>query len=153
MEKTMKRTVAILLSTILVAGCPDGRFIKPGVKNNCGGTGWTLTAIHYGDSRIFVIPLSEVVADAEFRFVLLPQRKGRGASDFSNAVVKVRGKRDPQDDWFQEISGTANDVSIYTCVDSSLKRGDTVEYDVEVMFVGEPKPRATLDPRAIVIDR
>jgi len=148
----MKKTVAVLLSAIFMAGCADGRFIKPGVKNSCGGTGWTLTAIHYGDSRIVVIPLSEVKAGAEFRFVLLPQRKGRGASDFSNAVVKVRGKRDPQDLWFKEASGKASDVTIFTCVDKSLMPGDTVEYDVEVMFDGEPRPRATLDPRAIVID-
>lgn len=148
----MKRTVAILLSAIFVVGCTDGRFIRPGVANNCGGTGWTLTAIHYGDSRIIVVPLSKVVAGAEFRFVLIPQMKGHGASDFSNATVKVRGKRDPQDAWFKEKSGTARDVTIYTCVDSSLVPGDTVEYDVEVMFDGEPNPRATLDPRAIVID-
>jgi len=148
----MKKTIVILLSTIFVAGCPDGKFIKRSIANSCGGTGWTLTAIHYGDSRIVVIPLSEVVAGSEFRFVLLPQLKGRGASDFSNAVVKVRGKRDPEDLWFTEKSGTASNVTLFTCVDSSLQPGDTVEYDVEVSFAGEPRPRATLDPRAIVID-
>jgi|GEM_PF-4035957 len=147
----MHRIIWILLATMLLAAC-NGKFIKRNVPNNCGSKGWTLTAIHYGDSRVIVIPLSEVEAGAEFRFALLPQLKGHGAADFTNATVKVRGKRDPEDLWFTEISGKASDVTIFTCVKDTLAPGDTVEYDVEVSFVGEPNPRATLDPRAIVIN-
>jgi len=148
----MKRVIAILLGMIFAAGCIDGKFIKDSVPNNCGGNGWTLTTIYYGDSRVIVIPLSEVRAGQEFRFLLLPQLKGTGATDFTNANVKVRGKRDPEDLWFTEISGNASNVTIFTCVKNTLVPGDTVEYDVEVSFTGEPRPRATLDPRAIVID-
>jgi len=73
--------------------------------------------------------------------------------DFANATVKIRGKRSPEDDWFTEISGKASDITILTCIDSSLVAGDAVEYDVEVGFTAEPRPRATLDPRAKVINR
>lgn len=149
----MKKTVAILLGMMLLAGCADGLFIKPNTPNNCGTTGYTLTTVLYGDSHIIVIPLSEVVAGSEFRFVLVSKAKGAGAMDFANATVKIRGKRSPEDDWFTEISGKSSDVTIFTCIDSSLVAGDTVEYDVEVGFTAEPRPRATLDPRAKVINR
>ena len=148
----MKKTVAILIGIALLSGCStDGKFINPNTPNSCGGTGYTLTTILYGDSYIVVIPLSEVVAGAEFRFVLVSEAKGTGAMDFANADVKIRGKRSPEDDWFSEITGTASDVTIFTCIDSSLVAGDTVEYDVEIGFAAEPRPRATLDPRAKVI--
>ncbi len=148
----MQKSVAILLSVSFLAACADGKFIKPNSPNQCGGSGWTLTTVFYGDSHILVIPLSEVKAGSEFRFVLIPQLKGRGATDFSNATVKIRGKRDPEDLWFTEISGTAASGTIFTCVKNTLTTSDIVEYDVEVSFTGEPRPRATLDPRAIVID-
>jgi hypothetical protein len=135
---------------MLLAAC-DGKFIKRNVTNNCSSEGWTLTAIHYGDSRVIVIPLSEVVAGAEFRFALLPQLKGTGATNFENATVKVRGKRSPEDDWFTEIDGKASDKTIFTCVKNTLTPGDSVEYVVEIGFTREPNPRATLDPRATVI--
>jgi len=137
---------------MLLAAC-DGKFIKRNVTNNCGSTGWTLTAIHYGDSRVIVIPLSEVVAGAEFRFALVPQIKGTGATDFADATVKVRGKRSPEDDWFTEFDGKASDLTIFTCVEDTLVPGDSVQYDVEIGFTGEPNPRATLDPRARIIIR
>ncbi len=150
----MKKTVAILIGIALLSGCStDGKFINPNTPNNCGSTGYTLTTILYGDSYIVVIPLSEVVAGSEFRFALVSDLGGRGARSFDSAIVKIRGKRNPEDDWFTEIFGTASDVTIFTCVDGSLTTTDTVEYDVEVGFAAEPRPRATLDPRAKVINR
>jgi len=148
----VKKTAAILLGMMLLAGCKDGLFIKPNTLNNCGTTGYTLTTVLYGDSHIVVIPLSEVVAGSEFRFALVSELGGRGSASFDNATVKIRGKRNPEDNWFAEISGKASDKTIFTCIDSSLVAGDTVEYDVEVGFPAEPRPRATLDPRAKVIN-
>ncbi len=148
----MKKTAAILIGIVFLSGCStDGKFVKRKTLNSCGSTGYTLTAILYGDSHIVVIPMSEVVAGAEFRFALVSELGGRGSKSFDNATVKIRGKRSPEDDWFTEISGTASDKTISTCIDSSLVVGDTVEYDVEVGFPAEPRPRATLDPRAKVI--
>jgi len=149
----VKKTIAILLGVMLLAGCKDGMFVKPNKANKCGTTGYTLTTILYGDSHIVVIPLSEVVAGSEFRFALVTKEKGIGALDFANATVKIRGKRNPEDNWFTEISGKASDGTIFTCIDSSLTTADTVEYDVEIGFPSEPRPRALLDPRAKVINR
>jgi hypothetical protein len=60
----MLRVAVIFLLVGLLGGCRDGQFIKINEPNTCSTTGWTLTAIHYGDSRIVVIPISEVVKDA-----------------------------------------------------------------------------------------
>jgi len=145
--------IAVLLgTTVFLVGCPDGNFIKDHLPNNCGGQGWTLTTVYYGDSRVLVIPLSEVEAGQEFRFALVTERKGRGAASYANAEIKIKGKRSPEDDWFTEISGTKSDVTIHTCVDNGLAVGDEVHYTVEVWLPGETTARAILDPRAIVIN-
>ena len=143
----MHKIIWILLAAMLLAAC-DGKFIKKNVTNRCGTTGWTLTAIHYGDSRIVVIPISEVAKDAEFRFELLPASKTTDSQDYKDVEVKVRGKRSPDDDWFEEISAKATDGigALWTCIDgTSLNIDDEAYYVVEVVGVG------TLDPRAKII--
>jgi len=139
----MKRILALVLMSVLLAGC-EGKFIKKDLPNTCSSTGWTLTTIHYGDSYLAVIPISEIVDGAEWRFVLAPEDN----ATHGNAIVKVRGKTSAEA-WFDEEEGTANtDGSIKVCIDSgSLSAGDTVFYDVEVDGVGE------LDPRGVVIIR
>jgi len=148
----MKRVIAILLGAVLMAGCINGKFIKKNVPNSCDGLGWTHTIVHYGDSRVVVIPLSEVTRGQEFRFYLIPQLKGRGAKSYQDAIIKIKGKRDPEDIWFTEISGKASDKFIKTCVKDTLAVGDMVEYTVEVYLPAEVDPRAILDPRAVVIN-
>lgn len=147
----MKKLVVVLLAAVLVAGCVDGKFVKRSTANNCSGTGWTHTAIHYGDSRVIVIPLSDVVAGEELRFFLLPQLKGRAAVDYTGARITVTSK--PENAWFDTESGTfTTSPIISTCVKDGLARGTEFEYKVEVEIpVGTQK--ALLDPRAIVIDR
>ena len=145
----MLKIIWILLATMLLAAC-DGKFIKRSVTNRCDTTGWTLTAVHYGDSRIVVIPISEIVKDAEFRFELLPASKTTDSKDYKDVEVKIRGKRSPDDDWFEEISAKATDGvgALWTCIDgASLNTGDDAYYEVEVVGVG------TLDPRAKIIIR
>ena len=141
----MKRIFAVILMAILLAGC-EGKFIKKNVPNTCGNTGWTLTTVHYGDAYIAVIPISEIVDGAEWRFVLDPGPDSGGV-DYGDSTVKVRGKT--AGGWFDEEEGTANtDGSIKVCIDSgSLSEGDIVFYDVEVVGLG------TLDPRGRVIVR
>ena len=141
----MIRIIALCLVPILLVGC-EGKFIKRDLPNTCGNTGWTLTTIHYGDSYIGVIPISEIVDGAEWRFVLDPGPNSGGV-DFGESVVKVRGKTGTV--WFDEQQGTANaDGSIKVCIDSgSLVEGEIVFYDVEVVGLGE------LDPRGRVILR
>ena len=147
----MKKLMAVLFMAVLMAGCADGRFVRESTDNNCGGTGWTHTAIHYGDSRVIVIPLSDVVAGEEMRFFLLPQVKGRDATDYSDAKITVTSK--PENAFFDTESGKFTDAPIIsTCVKESLANGTTFEYKVDVELpAGTTK--AMLDPRAVVIDR
>jgi len=149
-EKAMKSVAVILITAALMSGCINGKFIKKSVANQCEGTGWTHTIVHYGDSRVVVIPLSEVVAGREFRFYLVPQLKGRAAVDYSGAKIKIEGKP-PADLWFSQIEGDASDVFIHTCVDDSLGEGDTFEYKVEVYWPDDVTLKALLDPRGVVI--
>jgi len=152
-EKKMKKLAVILLATVLVAGCVDGKFVKRSTTNSCGGTGWTHTAIHYGDSRIIVIPLSDVIEGEEMRFFLLPQLRGREAKDYQGATIRVTSK--PADAWFDTGSGKFTDAPIIsTCVKNNIPTGTEFEYKVEVIMPAETPPlKALLDPRAIVIDR
>lgn len=148
----MKKAIAILLTAAATTGCVNGKFLSPSTPNQCGGSGWTHTIVHYGDSRVVVIPLSEVAAGQEFRFYLTPQVKGRGAVDYSNATVKIVGKP-PADAWFTQIEGDAGDIFIHTCVDAGLAVGETFEYKVEVFWPDITTRKALLDPRGIVIEQ
>ena len=145
----MYRTITMTFVCLLLAGGPDGRFIKINEPNTCGTTGWTLTAVHYGDSRIVVIPVSEVVKDAEFRLVLVPASEKTDSTDYKDVTVKVRGKP-PHDTWFEEEEAKASegDGTIRVCIDGPmLDVGNEIFYIVEVEGVG------ILDPRATIITR
>ena len=148
----MKRAIAILLTAAVMTGCVNGKFVHKNDDNNCDGKGWTHTIVHYGDSRVVVIPLSNVAAGQEFRFFLVPQFKGRGARDVQNAKIKITVKS-PADLWFTEISGTASDIFISKCVDDSYSIGDEFEYKVEVYDSTGTDLKAMLDPRAVVISK
>jgi hypothetical protein len=147
----MKRAIAILMGSVLMVGCVNGKFVSKSVPNQCGGNGWTHTIVHYGDSRVVTVPLSDVEAGQEMRFFLVPKLKGRGARDSQGAIVKIVGKP-PADAWFTEISGKASDITIHTCVDGSLAIGDNFEYKVEVYDSTGTDLKAMLDPRAVVIN-
>ena len=147
----MKRAIAILLTAAAMTGCVNGKFVHKNDDNNCDGKGWTHTIVHYADSRVVVIPLSDVHRGQEFRFFLVPQLKGRGARDVQSAKVKITGKP-PAHSWFTEISGDASDIFISTCVDDSYSKGDEFEYKVEVYDSTGTDLKAMLDPRAVVIN-
>ena len=147
----MIRVAAVLTMAALAAGCVDGKFVKRSTTNNCGGTGWTHTVIHYGDSRVIVIPLSDVVEGEELRFFLIPQMRGRDAKDYQGATIRVTSK--PANAWFNTESGVfTNSPIISTCIKSGIATGTEFEYMVEVE-VPAGTQKAMLDPRAIVIDR
>ena len=147
----MKKMMTVLAMAALMAGCADGRFVRESTDNNCGGTGWTHTAIHYGDSRVIVIPLSDVVAGEEMRFFLLPQMKGRDADDYTDATITVTSK--PENAFFTTESGRFTDAPIIsTCIKEGLALDSTFEYKVEVELP-PGTTKAMLDPRAVVIDR
>ncbi|NIL94102.1 MAG: hypothetical protein GTO71_06590 [Woeseiaceae bacterium] len=149
----MKKLGAILFMAVITAGCVDGKFIKRTTENKCEGTGWTHTFIHYGDSRVIVIPLSDAVSGEEMRFYLVPQIKGRAAKDYQNATIKISAKP-AADPWFADVQGQASQVFLSTCVKDGLAVGSEHEYKVEVIMPGETPPlKALLDPRAIIITK
>lgn len=147
----MKKIFVLLVMATLMAGCVNGKFVKRSSANNCGGTGWTHTAIHYGDSRLVVIPLSDVVAGEEMRFFLVPQIRGRGAIDYSAAEVTVKSV--PENGFIatRAVTFTKTTPIISTCVKEGLALDDKFKYIVEVRYGG--KLIAMLDPRAVVIDK
>lgn len=149
----MKRVIAILLATAVITGCSNnGKFVSKSSTNQCGGNGWTHAIVHYGDSRVVVVPLSDVRAGQEMRFFLIPQWKGRGASNYQNATVKIKGKSSAP--WFTEIEGDASNLYIHTCVPPTLAIGATFEYQVDIHWPTDAASdrKAMLDPRAVVIN-
>ena len=153
-EKKMRKIAAIFAAALITGGCVNGKFVSESTTNSCDGQGWTHTIVHYGDSRAMVIPLSDVARGEEFRFYLVPQVKGKGAQDWSNATVRAVSKGG----WFDPVQGDASDRYISTCVSDSVSKGDILEYKIEVYLPPsnvEPPPAADLkillDPRAVVI--
>ena len=152
----MKRIFLVLSCSFLFTACAsDGGFRpKPQPGGPCGPvSGYTLTAIAYGDSSLVVVPISEIRPDTEWRFKLVPITKAGDPVDYRNANVKILGKPSTSmppgpNDWI-DVSGqksTSSDGVLIQCVPATLPIGNTYEYLVEVEFVG------TLDPRANVIE-
>lgn len=153
----MKRTTLLIIATVALAGCASDGSFRSGTffSEVCDPPrvvqGFTLTAIHYGDSRLIVIPISKIKVNSEFRFILVPKR--RSDTDevvFSEQTVSISS--DDDDDagetepgWL-EVEGTASDDgTLALCVPESVAR-NRYKYDVVVTEVGQ------LDPRADVID-
>ena len=63
---------AILLVPVITGCSNNGKFVSKSSTNQCGGHGWTHAIVHYGDSRVVVVPLSDVRAGQEMRFFLIP---------------------------------------------------------------------------------
>lgn len=148
----MNRATLTILVAAFLCGCADGQFrAKAMTTPDCGQIkGFTASIIHYGDSRIFVIPISKIKAGSEFRFILAPKLRSKtDATDYRQTEVTVHGKRDPEDLWFTPKTGKYSDSpTIVVCVPDPIPGGlSQYQYIVEVDGVG------MLDPRAdIIID-
>ena len=148
----MQRIVLILLAAMLITACSNGQPKKSSFQStacNRPVLGYTRTAIHYGDSRIIVLPVSKVRANTEFRIHLVPKRRSKTDQvDYDTIIVTVTGKS-AQSSW---ISGsgdyrTANSGMIVVgCVPQGAAVGTTYEFKVEVPGVG------IIDPRAGVVN-
>jgi hypothetical protein len=95
--------------------------------------GYTFTAIAYGDSKIVVVPESEIVPDTEWRFVLVPTTLvGKTADD---AWINVSGTYD----------GSGETHTLAECVEPPVTtEGTEYSYEVEVEFIGKIDPRARI---------
>jgi hypothetical protein len=161
-EATMRKIATVLVIAALSTGCADGKFQKSSITGGpCAPaipTGYTYTGIAYGDSKMAVIPVSQIRGGTEWRFYLLPIDSLGGATQYGNAMVTIDGKPPPPpqptppatDDWI-DASGTYNTATvagrsryIALCVPNELVRGQDWRYEVTIDTVG------TLDPRGHV---
>ncbi len=154
----MQRITAILLTALIIAGC-DGTFRTRTFNSavcNKEVTGFTATAILYADSKLVVIPISNIRPDTEWRFILEPRLLGSADSteDFKDKTVTITGKRSPDDDWINTagpggtaITGTFNSATnnmLTACVNIPANTPDDTQYYyvVDIVDVGELDPRA-----------
>ncbi|HNP37605.1 MAG TPA: hypothetical protein PKK10_17290 [Woeseiaceae bacterium] len=140
-----KQLILISMLLALSACAKEGKLITDNVPNACGNKGYTWTGIHYGDSRLIVLPLSEIGAGYEWRFKLMPQSGSSGPVAFSDATVTVDAD-DADLDWL-EVDGTFKNEGgqLEVCVPGDLEVGTPIKFNVTVTGVG------MLDPRARVV--
>lgn len=160
-ETTMKKILLIISVSVLFSGCctmTDGAFCSGSFNSvACGGqvSGYTHTAVVYGDSKMAVIPISQIKEDTEWRFILAPVTLPNDppGSDYPNATVTITGKS-AGDVWIDtagpagmQISGDfATDTILTACVRGLPVSLVGTEYNFEVTVTGV----GTLDPRGRV---
>ncbi len=91
---TMSRIMSILVFSVLMTGCANGKFNTLSITGGaCPGTvsGYTFTYVAYGTGALNVIPISNIRANTEWRFYLKPIDKLGGAL-YRAKTVTVAGK-------------------------------------------------------------
>ncbi|MEJ2274936.1 MAG: hypothetical protein P8Y01_10250 [Woeseiaceae bacterium] len=157
----MKKLLILVCTVPLLAAC-DGRFIKDEfLSSECLEAGerltlegYTITAIHYGDSRMIVLPISKIHANSEFRFKLIPDKKKSDEFNWEDAWVEISSDDDDADtppNWLDaEGSHAANDGWLVACV-PDIAPGRKIKYKVSVSKAEGEAALGLLDPRAVVI--
>lgn len=170
----MKTTISVLVTSILLTGCVNGRF-NSGTFNSpvCGQvSGYTYTLVSYGNGKIVVIPVSRIRAGTEWRFYLYPLDDLGGGSAYGDKTVTVDGKpagsevlaagartlgayvlpTPPADDsWltasgeFNTANGTGRKRYITACVDPDVQVGQDWHYTVSIEDVGSVDPRGHVE--------
>jgi hypothetical protein len=156
----MRKIMAVLVTATLFAGCVgDGDFHKRKITGGpCGDvSGYTYTGIAYGDSTIAIIPISNIRADTEWRFFLIPIKKQSDLKDWDGVDVKVKGKAvsgpQPADynDWIN-VSGSFNSGKslgrkyyIVNCVPETVSKDDVYTYEVIIDGIGKIDPRGRVE--------
>lgn len=152
----MIRLIVALGIASALAAC-DGTFRTKSFSSTTCGTavvpipviGYTITGIHYGDSRLIVLPVSQIKPNSEFHFRLIP--KVRTKSDQHNyqqmqvAITSADDDGDTPANWLH-VDGTYNDDNrvLVACIPPTLTKSE-YKFMVTVQEVGQ------LDPRADVI--
>jgi hypothetical protein len=155
----MRKMLPFISVSVLFSGCcsmTDGRFCEDSFNSVACGTavsGYTHTAVVYGDSTMIVIPISDIKEDTEWRFILAPITLPGDLIDYRTATVTITGKN--ADDFWINTAGPGNtlvtgdyatDTILTACVKGlPISAVDThYHFEVEVAGVG------TLDPRGRV---
>ena len=152
----MRKITTVLMFAILFVGCAtNGQFNKKTLDaGTCiDKTGYTYTGIAYGESKLVVIPLSEIRRDSEWRFYLLPIDNLGGATKYGGSKVTIKGKvGDASDNWidvfgnFDDNRSVGGKSYIFVCVPSTVAVGQEFEFEVTVDSIGYLDPRARVEP-------
>jgi hypothetical protein len=153
----MRKILAIISVSVLFSGCcTNGSFCKGRIASAaCGGDvdGYTHTAVAYGDGKLVVIPISQIIVDTEWRFILAPVTLPGDPIDYRTAAVTITGKTG--DDVWIDTAGPSNtpitgdfatDTILTACVKGLPVSVVGTEYEFEVNVTGV----GTLDPRGRV---
>ena len=132
----MKKLSLVILALGTLAGCAkEGKLILDSAANNCENSGYTFTVIHYGDSRLVVLPLSEIGRGYEWRFHLVPQQDSPSIAAIKEAEVTITGGSNAT--WLN-TSGKYNTGSVISiCVPMTAPTGEPPALHEHV---AEPRP-------------
>lgn len=142
----MIRILLVVVTALLLSGCTNGRPVKePFPDADCVdgmADGYTQTKLKFGDSRIAMLPVSEVLPNTKFRIrVIAPE-------GFKNKNVEVTSKT-ADSSWLDTdpmLPQPRTDVIFVDgCVPADADEGEIYSFDVKITGVG------TLDPRLEVV--
>jgi len=139
-------TILALLSACSTDGLPRKITFDSTV---CGGEvdGLTLTAVHYADSRMVVLPISKVRRNTEFQFLLVPKLLASDRADFNAVNVEIIGSN-ADSNWInvnKSFGDSDKGIVVAGCVPMD-PTGTQYEFDITIPGIG------FLDPRADVVD-
>ena len=161
----MKKTIVLFLMLPIVAACNGmpvkstftSEVCKDAANEPIEMSGFTATAVVYGDSYLVVIPISKVRENTEFRFGLMPKKRSNQNRDYKTAKVSITSDDDDGDtpaDWL-DVEGTyadAVDGTLVACVpDFALGDDEKKTYKYKVTISDGPTVYGYLDPRADII--
>jgi hypothetical protein len=146
----MIRIFLLLVIIAVLGACTNGRPRNVTFDSTvCGGEvkGLTLTAVHYGDSRMIVLPISKVRRNTELQFMLIPKRQSSDNKAFDSIKVEIKGSN-ADSAWIgvnKSFGEAAKGMVVAGCVPNDPIDTE-YEFDITVPGVG------FLDPRAKVVN-
>lgn len=144
-EKTMKRIILMLVSTMMLSGCAALT-----QSSYCEGPRANRVQIHYGDSELTVTPrIANVHQTGDFVLKLMPRKRSDDPDgvDYNTVEVTVVGKTADDKVWILEKTesyDSAEDHQIVYCVPENQEL-KVYEYEVTVAEVGKLDPRARVN--------
>ena len=165
----MKKIIFLALLLPLFSGCfVSGKAVTKALpESDCltpkgplpEVTGYTATAIGYGDSYLVVVPISNLRSNTEFRFVLAPEKdRSDKDAEFKGAWVTISGENATTNTpapWLSASGQMSSTIEMLVACVPALTVGDTYKYKVTISDKELTETDVTifgyLDPRAVVI--
>jgi len=144
----MRNIIATSFSALLIFGCAiEGKPIDETVPNSCGGTGHSFVIIHYGDSRLFALPIVKIQAGKELQYRLLPDRRKSDLVNYEESLVTITGKSAYPLDWMNASGRFTSSSGVFkVCVPADAPLDFEYSYKIKVDGLGELDPRARVVP-------